>query len=244
MFAIKDHMLKNRGGRVIMFSSQLGTIGKYPLTPKPEIRPVHSEKEKAYLPAENYMALAQECSSEDICIDIFICSHQAVNIPTLAALCTQTGGDLYYFPGYKAENDGERLYYLITRILTRPQCTQNVMRARCSNGLSIDYYIGKFKRKGPVEMEIACLDSDKSIGIIIKYDEKLTEGAEHYIQCAMLYTNALGERLIRICNGMVSATRNIQNIIKAADIDAVSNIQLRMSANTIFELPLNIIREN
>ena len=237
-------MLKNRGGRVVIFSSQLGTIGKYALPAKQELKLMHSEKEKSYMPADNYLVLAQECCLEDICIDIFACTHQNVNIPSLAVLCTQTGGDLHYFPGFKNENDGERIYYLITRILTRPQCTQNIMRARCSNGLSVDYYIGKYKRKGPVEMEIACLDSDKSIAVVIKYDEKLTEGQDYYVQCAMLYTNALGERLIRICNGKIIATRSIPNILKAADVDAVSNVLLRISVQSLFELPLNSVREN
>jgi protein transport protein SEC24 len=244
VYAIKEHMLKSRGGRVIIFTSQLGTVGKNGLTSRSETKQSYSEKDKSYLPAENYYLLGQECCSEDICVDIFACTHQSVNIPSLAALCSQTGGDLYYFPGYKTELDGERVYYLLARILTRPQCSQVVMRARCSNGLSVDYYIGKYKRKGPVEMEIACLDSDKSVVIVIKYDEKLQEGCDYFIQCAMLYTNHAGERLIRICNGKLYATRGIPNILKSADIDAVSNALLRISAQNIYEQPLNVVREN
>lgn len=242
--AIKEHMLKSRGGRVIIFSSQLGSIGKMPLASRQELKPVHSEKEKAYLSSENYLNLGQECCSEDICIDIFACTHQSVNISNIASLCTQTGGDLYYFPGFKNEVDGEKLYYQLTRILTRPQCTQIKMRARCSNGLSVDFYIGKYKRRGPVEMEIACLDSDKSIGVIVKYDEKLTEGQDYFIQCAMLHTNVMGEQLIRICNGRIYATRSIPQILKAADVDALANIMTRLCAHNIFEMPLNNIREN
>ena len=93
-------------------------------------------------------------------------------------------------------------------------------------------------------MELACLDSDKSIGIMIKYDEKLTEGQDYYVQCAMLYTNVLGEKIIRICNGKLFATRSIPNILKAADVDAISNIMLRTSAHNLYEQPLNSIREN
>ena len=244
VYALKESMLKARGGRVIIVSSQLGTIGKYALAPRQEMKSMHNEKEKAYLPAENYLALAQECCSEDICIDIFVCTNQSVNISTIAVLCTQTGGDLYYHPGFRNESDGERLYYQLARILTRPQCSQIAMRARCSNGLSVDFYIGKYKRKGPVEMEIACLDSDKSIGILIKYDEKLNDGQDYYVQCAMLHTISTGEKLIRICNGRVHASRSVPSIFKVADPDAISNITLRLSAHNIFELPLNTIREN
>ena len=243
-YAVKEHMLKARGGRVIIITSQLGTVGKYALAPRQETKPVHSEKEKAYMPADNYLALAQECCSEDICIDIFACTHQSVHIPSLAVLSTQTGGDLYYYPGFRNELDGERLYYQLARILTRPQCSQIAMRARCSNGLSVDFYVGKYKRKGPVEMEIACMDSDKSIVILIKYDEKLNEGQDYYVQCAMLHTTSTGDKLIRICNGKLLATRSVPNILKVADIDAIANITLRVSAHSLFEQPLNTIREN
>ncbi|OMJ75185.1 hypothetical protein SteCoe_25735 [Stentor coeruleus] len=244
LHAIKEHMLKARGGRVLMFTSQSGLIGKLNLPQKTEIKPVHTEKEKAYHPSESYLQLGQDCCGEDICVDIFACTNQQINSASLASLCSQTGGDFYYYPGFKAEVDGEKLYYQIVRVLTRPQGSQVVMRARCSNGLSVDYYLGKYKRKGPVEMEAACIDSDKSIAILLKYDEKLNEATDYYIQCAMLYSTAQGERLIRICNGKFFATRSIPNILKAADVDTVTNAFIKISVQNIYEMPLNIIREN
>ncbi|OMJ77443.1 hypothetical protein SteCoe_22962 [Stentor coeruleus] len=242
--AVKEYLLKSRGGRVLLFTSQTGSVGKHVIPPKQEFKPMHTEREKAYLPADNYLQLGQDCCSEDICVDIFACTHQTINSASLASLCSQTGGDFYYYPAFQAETDGEKLYYQIVRILTRPQGSQVVMRARCSNGLAIDYYIGKYKRKGPVEMEAACIDSDKSIAIIIKYDEKLKEATDFYVQCAMLYTTAQGQRLIRISNGKLFSTRSIPNILKSADVDTIANVVSRISAQNIFEIPLNTIREN
>lgn len=244
LHAVKDHLLKNRGGRVLFFTSQSGSIGKHIIPQKQEFKPMHTEREKAYLPADNYLQLGQDCCAEDICVDIFACTHQTINSASLAALCSQTGGDFYYYPAFQAETDGEKLYYQIIRILTRPQGSQVVMRARCSNGLAVDYYIGKYKRKGPVEMEAACIDSDKSIVIIIKYDEKLNEATDFYVQCAMLYTTVQGEKLIRISNGKLFSTRSIPNILKAADVDTIANVVAKISAQNIFEMPLNTIREN
>lgn len=240
--AVKESILKARGGRVIIFSGQNGQVGKYSLPSNPDTKLNHGEKEKLYLPAESYLTLSHECSAEDICVDIFACG-QNINCNSLAVLCSQTGGDLYYFPTYRAELDGERVYYLITRILTRNQASQVVMRARCSNNLSIDHYVGKYKRRGPVEMEAACLDSDKAFGILVKYDEKLTENTEYYIQCAMLYTDAHGKRLIRVNNGKVMATKSIPSVFKNADPEVVNALWLKSSASDVFEHPLNTIRE-
>ena len=243
LLAVKEYLLKMRGGRVLFFSSQPGATGKLALGAKSDVKFVNTEKEKGYLPAENHIPLAQECSVEGICVDIFSCSSQPMNSSSLAYITSQTGGDYYHFPNYRPETDGEKIYYLITRILTRPQITQVLMRARCSNGLSVDYYVGKFKRKGPVEMEVAALDADKTITVVIKYDEKLNESNEYYVQCAMLYTNYAGERLIRVANGKVLATKNLGLVFKSADMDACNTAMFKIGANKVFEAPLNEVRD-
>jgi protein transport protein SEC24 len=240
--AVKNSILKSRGGRVIVFTSQNGLVGKNSLSNKGEPKFSPHEKDKSFLPAESFFTLSQELASEDICVDIFTCDS-ATNNNSLAVLSSQTGGDLHFFPNYKSETDGERVYYLIARILTRPSASQVVMRARCSNGLSVDHYVGKFKRRGPVEMEVAGLDSDKALAIVLKYDEKLVEGDEYHVQCAMLFTDQQGRRLIRIFNGKVSATKSVPNIFKAADPEVINSVLLKISAAQVFEQSLNSVRE-
>ena len=142
-------------------------------------------------------------------------------------MCSQTGGDFYLYPNFDINLDGEKLYYTLFRILTRNQGTQVVMRARVSNGLTIQDYIGKFKRRGPIEMEAAAIDADKSILVVLKHDEKLTEDKQYFLQCAMLYTNMQKERVIRVSNGVMRTTRNIGGIFKGSDLDAIANTLLK-----------------
>eukprot|EP00358_Blepharisma_japonicum_P005435 CAMPEP_0202940746 /NCGR_PEP_ID=MMETSP1395-20130829/862_1 /ASSEMBLY_ACC=CAM_ASM_000871 /TAXON_ID=5961 /ORGANISM="Blepharisma japonicum, Strain Stock R1072" /LENGTH=566 /DNA_ID=CAMNT_0049635397 /DNA_START=107 /DNA_END=1808 /DNA_ORIENTATION=- len=241
---MKNYLLKGRGGRVLIFTSQLGTVGKGKLTNRVDPKLFNTDKEKTmYAPLESYVTLAQECTSEDICIDIFLCSGQYADAPSLAALCSQTGGDLHYYPNFNVGFDGERMYYQIFRTLTRTQGFQAVMRARCSNGIAIDQYIGKFKRKGPVEMELACIDSDKTIVIMLKHDSKLQEDIDLHVQCAMLYTSQYGQRLIRIFNGVIKSTKTIPNIFKGGDTDAIANVIARQSAYSIYEEAIGTVRE-
>ncbi|CAG9315859.1 unnamed protein product [Blepharisma stoltei] len=242
--ACKNYLLKGRGGRVLIFTSQLGTVGKYKLTNRVDPKLFNTEKEKLmYAPLESYATLAQECTAEDVCVDIFLCTGQYADVPSLAALCSQTGGDLNYYPSFNASFDGERIYYKIFRILTRTQGFQAVMRARCSNGIAIDQYIGKFKRKGPVEMELSCIDSDKTIAIILKHDSKLQEDIDLHVQCAMLYTNQYGQRLIRIFNGLMRSTKIVPNIFKSGDADTIANVIARINAHSLYEEMLGTIRE-
>ena len=241
--ALKDHALKSRGGRVLIFTSQLGCIGKYKFIQKLDPKIFHNIKENSYHPNKNYFDLSQACCHEDICIDIFACTNTNLNLSDLACLCTQTGGDLYYFPCYNAVDDGERLYYKIARIFTRDQCSQVIMKARCSNGISVQCYIGKFKKKSPSELEVPFLDSDKTITIVMKLDENLREDDDYFLQCAMLFTNRQCERVIRVFNAKMYTSKNLQSIFKYSDIDAMTNAIMKISINNIFELPLNNIRD-
>ncbi|CAG9333334.1 unnamed protein product [Blepharisma stoltei] len=244
--AIKDYFLKNIGGRVIVFTTQLGTIGKLKLSDRVDVKLFGTDKENnLYLPLESYSSLGKELCEDDICVDIFACTNEkSIDVPSLACLCTQTGGDLYYYSGYRSDIDGEKIYYQIFRILTRSQGYQGLLRVRCSNGLTVDYYTGKFKRKGPVEMEIAAIDSDKSIGVVLKYDSKLKDDYDNYVQCAMLYTNILGQRMIRIFNGVIKSTKYVANFYRSSDPDVIINISTKICAYQLYEQNIKTVREN
>lgn len=74
------------------------------------------------------------------------------------------------------------------------------MRARVSAGLTVSEYFGNYTRKNPTDIEVGGVDSDKSFTVLIKHDEKLKEENPVYMQFAMLYVNASGQRKIRVFN--------------------------------------------
>lgn len=237
------YLFKDIGARVIIFSSLFGNIGQFKLE-NLKVNPVHEVADTVYQPNEAYSKLSLLCSESDITIDLFVCTKQIVNIPSLSVLSTNTGGDLYYFPGYNNEKDGERLHYYLHRILTRQQFSQIAIRVRCSTGISVSQHIGKIQTKGRQEVRIPLIDSDKSICIIFQYDSNLQEEKDYYIQIAVLYTNLIGERIVRIFNTKVYTTHNFLNIFKNADIDAVANSYVKVAAKQINENSLHGIRDN
>jgi len=50
------------------------------------------------------------------------------------------------------------------------------------------------------DVELSAIDSDKSVQIEIKYDDKLDEREPAYFQLAVLFTSCSGQRRLRIHN--------------------------------------------
>ena len=59
------------------------------------------------------------------------------------------------------------------------QCLQGMealARLRCSRGLSVAGYFGSFHRRGPIDIDLPSINSDQSIAVQLRLDEKLQEG--------------------------------------------------------------------
>ena len=237
--------LGNSGGRVLLFTSGLGTLGLLKLASRDDTRLYNTEKENTlYIPQSNAIyELARDCSTAGITIDVFACAAQPyLDISSIYPLVTITCGDLHYYPHF-SPFDAEKMHFTIARILTRPQAFQVLMRARCSNGLTVDSYIGHYNRKGATDMEAAILDSDKAFTVLLKHEEKLKEGGEYYLQCAMLHTSLVGQRMIRVSNTVVRASAQVGNLYAVADVNTVHNVLMKMQLMKLLDQPLKTIRE-
>ena len=237
--------LGESGGRVMLFISGLGTLGLMKLASRDDTRLYNTEKERnLYFPqSTSIYDLARDCSAAGITIDLFACAAQPyLDIASLYPLVTITCGDLHYYTHF-SPFDAEKMHFSIVRIMTRPQAFQVLMRARCSNGLTVDSYIGHYNRKGSTDMEAAILDSDKAFTIVLKHEEKLKEGGEYFIQCAMLYTSVTGERMIRVSNTVVKASAQAGNMFAVADANTIHNVLMKQHIMKLLDQPLKTIRE-
>jgi protein transport protein SEC24 len=105
----------------------------------------------------------------------------------LGFLCKQTGGQLYYYPNFNAGKDGEKLYMELYRNLSRTTGFEGLMRVRTGKGLSVVNHYGHFYTSNGMELDLATLDSDKSILVELKHEDKIDERTESVIQVALLY---------------------------------------------------------
>ena len=65
------------------------------------------------------------------------------------------------------------------------------------------------------------LDADKAISVVLEHTKSLPEGEFAFIQVALLYTSAQGERRVRVCNLGVQVASMAGNVYRFADMDAV-----------------------
>ena len=64
------------------------------------------------------------------------------------------------------------------------------------------------------------MDCDKAIACNLRYEERLNDGGEAYVQCALLYTTVRGERRIRVHTMAMPITSVLGNVFRAADLEA------------------------
>jgi len=74
--------------------------------------------------------------------------------------------------------------------------------------------------RNSTDVEIAGIDSESAIAVGFKIDGKLEEKLESSFQCAMLHTNAKGQRLIRVINLSLSNTASISTLFRYGDLDS------------------------
>lgn len=65
-------------------------------------------------------------------VDVFCFANDYFDLATIGEVCNLTGGNLYYYPNYDGNYDGEKLHYDIARNLTRYVGYDTVMTVRVS----------------------------------------------------------------------------------------------------------------
>jgi protein transport protein SEC24 len=152
----------------------------------------NTDKEKVILSPANdhYIKLGEECHKARITVDLFYALNQykALDLTSIAVLPSMTGGDLHLMYPFDINKHGEKLHYEIYRTLTRTSGSEVQIKARVSAGMSIAEYFGGFTVKEIPDISLASIDADKSIGFLIRVDEKLKENTLAFVQFAMLYT--------------------------------------------------------
>jgi protein transport protein SEC24 len=107
--------------------------------------------------------------------------YKSIDLTSIAVLPSHTGGDLHFMAPFDINKHGEKLHYEIFRVLTRVSASEVQIKARVSTGLSVVEYFGGFTFKEQPDIALASMDSDKSIGFVIRNDEKLKENTLAFV---------------------------------------------------------------
>lgn len=150
---------------------------------------------------------------------------------------------MYHYYPFSALSDPAKLFNDLRWNISRPQGFEAVMRVRCSQGLQVQDYSGNFCRRVPTDIDLPAIDSDKTIMVTFKHDDKLQENSECAFQCALLYTTVYGQRRIRVINLSLSCTNVLSNLFRYADLETQFTYVVKQAANAIPSTPLSQVRD-
>ena len=215
-------VLAGRGGRVIAFAAGMPTLGFGALQPRPG--GADSEAPKALAPGDPaYARLAMDAAEQQVAFDLFLAPPalgQAVDVATLGVLPSHTGGSLYRYPGYTPALDFAQLHNDLAWCVSRPQAFEAVARLRASTGLELAGDAqGYFAKRAPADMDLPALDCDKALLLRLSIEERLRDGGDAVLQCALLYSTPEGARFIRVHTLALPITNALPGVFRAADLD-------------------------
>ncbi|PRQ41322.1 putative von Willebrand factor, type A, Zinc finger, Sec23/Sec24-type, sec23/Sec24, trunk [Rosa chinensis] len=241
--------MKSNGGKLLVFQSVLPSVGTGALSAREAEGRTNTsagEKEahKLLQPADKTLeSMAMEVAEYQVCVDIFITTQTYMDIASISVIPRTTGGQIYYYYPFSAVTDTAKIYNDLKWNITRPQGFEAVMRVRCSQGLQVNEYRGNFCKRIPTDVDLPGIDSDKTIMVTLKHDDKLQDGSECVFQCALLYTTVSGQRRIRVLTLALPCTSMLNNLFRTADLDTQFACILKQGANEIPSSPLLQVRE-
>ncbi|CAG8723248.1 20660_t:CDS:10, partial [Dentiscutata erythropus] len=240
------HMaLDGTGGKLLIFQTALPTFGPGAIRHREDSKLYNTDKERTLFgPQDNYYkTLAVNCVDSGICIDLFLFPNTYVDVATIGLLSCLTGGETYFYPNFDAQRDGEKFVHELKQNFSREFGYNALMRIRCSNGLKVADHFGNFNMRNATDIELAGIDSDKAFGALLKYDGKLDEKTDAYIQCALLYTTSTGQRRVRTHNLSVTVTQLLGNVFRHAEMDTTVNFLAKQAVSNTITKSLRDIRD-
>ncbi|CAN8063252.1 unnamed protein product [Agarophyton chilense] len=188
----------------------------------------------------NYEILGCELAEKQATVDLFLApSSVYIDAATLGRVPRACGGRMHLFTSFDPIRDGASLHRSLCVAASEPRAFESLMRVRTSPGLDVKgEYIGHFGRPqrgddiaGPV------FDASSTVGLELTVSSKLNpddkKGGSRYgggsslfddacIQCAVLHTDFLGRRCIRVHTMFAQKTTVLAEVFRHADVDATA----------------------
>lgn len=217
--------LAGRGGHLVLFQSNLPTVGAgaLPLSPPSESALYDTDKEKSLHAPRNstWISIAEECAEEGVGVSMFLAPNKYMDTGSVAVVANLTGGEIFWHPRFVAHRDAEMVQAQLARLVGRMQGFNCTTRVRCSQGLQIKTHFGAFSQSTPTELTFAHLSSDSAFSVELEHTRSLSPRAYAYLQCATLYTSVSGERRVRVINLALNVVELAGSVFQYADMDTV-----------------------
>ena len=222
--------LRTSGGRIVAFFGGMPSLGLGKLNNREGNgglygRPNESDLIRAATTDTFYKVFATKCAEAYVCVDYVCLTDEYLDLAAMAQVPNTTGGSILRFPDFQGASASSRtsLFQSLARMLTRHVALEAVLKVRCSTGLRVVKYEGVgLQRSVGSELNAAIMDADKSCIVTIEHDgAEIKQGAEGYIQAAVLYTSANGQRLVRTINVAFPYSTALADVFRHSDMHAL-----------------------
>lgn len=140
-------------------------------------------------------------------VDTFLFSSQYQDVATIGSLSKFSAGQVYYYPGFTVEKDGEKFKRELAHCLVRETGWEAVMRVRCTKGMRLTNFYGNMFLRGPDLLALPTCHADSTFAIEITHSDALLSSTTISIQAGLLYTTSCGERRIRVHTMCIPVTK-------------------------------------
>lgn len=220
-------MIASIGGKLIVFSSSLPSLGEGKLAIRDE--GAHSGKPKeaqALLNAADsfYKSFAVECNSAQVTIDLFLTGSKYQDVATLSNLPRYTAGQTHFYPSWMCTKieDVNKLSKEISEHLSMDIALEAVLRVRCSTGFRMTGFFGNFFNRSSDLCSFPTFPRDQSYVIEVNIEENIPKPVV-FFQAAVLHSTCFGERRIRVMNLAIPTSAKLDDIYASADQLAITN---------------------
>eukprot|EP00884_Botryococcus_braunii_P006881 jgi/Botrbrau1/16194/Bobra.354_1s0001.3 len=189
-----------------------------------------------------YKKFAAEASRAQMAIDIFCFSSEFTDLASIAALPKYTCGQLYFYPGFNPQRDGQKLFQELSHNLFRTTGWEAVMRIRCSKGLRINSFHGHFFIRCSDLLALPQVDPDKAFSVQIAHEEGMVPGPLAFMQCALLYTSSQGERRIRVHTLAIPVVSEVVDLFSVVDGAAMAALLAKLAIEKSYTAKLDDAR--
>lgn len=226
-------MLESQGGKMMVFSSTLPSIGEGKLSIRDDANITTKSKELLALMKAGdkfYKAFAVQCSTSQIAVDLFLTGSKYQDVASLSNLLRYTAGQTHFYPSWKSHQpeDVKKLSKEISKQLSMESAMEAVMRVRCSTGFRTSQFYGNFFNRSSDLCSFPTFPRDQGYVIEISIEENIPKPVV-YFQAAVLHTTCFGQRRIRIITLALPTSSKLEDIYASADQLAITNYLTHMA---------------
>ncbi|ETN18388.1 hypothetical protein PPTG_04013 [Phytophthora nicotianae INRA-310] len=222
-------LMSSIGGKMLVFQNSLPSTGNGALRNRDNPRLYGTDKEHTLLQAVDtfYRTNAIDFCRQQVSVDMFLFSSMYTDIASLGSLSKYSAGQVYYYPAFNAERDGEKFSKELAHCLVRETAWEAVMRVRCTKGMRLANFYGNFFLRGPDLLALPTCNADSTFAVEITHSDALLTSSTISVQAGLLYTNSGGERRIRVHTICIPVTKLFAELFRQVDQDALCNIMAK-----------------